>query len=243
MTDWIAIGRDGADISAHAMRGASLIKSTRAPDEAGALAALAFEAAQQVRIGDGAPDPLPAPVLPGAAGAALPGLVQKAPPDVIAARVRLWIAGLLARQPGWDGVVCALEDGINHWVQISAGEAVSAQSFLTPRLVSALGGTMPPAPDAIADSLSRPERLAAHLRAAEVSNRPDAITGHLIGVELAAARPYWLGQQVALIAPDGAAPGLDLALGDQGVPVELHSRESLLPEGLGALARAFGLNG
>lgn len=243
MTDWIAIGRDGAHVSAHAMRGAQLIETASAPDEAGALAALKFDAARQVRIGDGAPDPLPAPVLPKAAGAALPGLVQKTPPDVIGARVRLWIAGLLARQPGFDGVVCALEDGINHWVQISAGEAVSAQSFLTPRLVSALGGTMPPAPDAIADSLSRPERLAAHLRAAEVSNRPDAITGHLLGAELAAARPYWLGQHVALIAPDGAASGMKTALDDQGVPAELLSRESLMADGLGALARAAQLTG
>ncbi|MCZ0811161.1 MAG: 2-dehydro-3-deoxygalactonokinase [Pseudomonadota bacterium] len=242
MTDWIAIGRDGAQVSAHAMRGARLIQSVRAADESGALTALKYDAAQQVRIGDGAPDPLPAPVLPKAAGAALPGLAQKTPPDVIGARVRLWIAGLLARQPGWDGVVCALEDGVNHWIQISAGEAVSTQSFLTPRLVAALGGTAPPAPEAIADSLSRPERLAAHLRVAEVSNRPDAISGHLLGAELAAARPYWLGQKVALIAPDGAAPGLDAALRDQGVPVELHSRESLLADGLGALARAFELN-
>ena len=242
MTDWIAIGRDGAEVEACAMQGARLVACARGVDEAAALAHLQFTADRTVHIGDGAPETLPAPVLP-KGGRGLAGLTQDSPADVIGARVRLWIAGFLADRPDWDGVLCVLDGGISHWIHISANEAVSSQSFLTPRLIAALEGTAPPDPDALADSLSRPERLAAHLRAAEVSARPAALTGHLLGAELAAARPYWLGQQVALIAPEDMAASYAPALAAQHIPAERHAPDDLLPEGLGALARALGLAG
>jgi len=240
MSDWIAIGRHGGTgVAAHAMRGATWVSSARGADEAGALAALGHGEAKLIRIGDGAPQAVPAPVLP-KTGAGCPALTQDRPPDVIGAWVRIWIAGFLVSRENWDGILCAHEGGISHWMHISADEVVSCQSFLTPRLNAALGGADHPEESAVADSLSRPERLAAHLRAAEVAGKAGALTGHLIGAELAAARAYWLGQQVAVI---GDRLGFAGALRTQGVPVEEAESEALEPLGLQALGQQLGLAG
>lgn len=241
MTAWIAIGRAGTQVQAHAMEGRTLLRSATGTDESGTLEQLAFGAGRILRLGDGAPAALPAPILPAAGTATFPGFMQESPPDVIGARVRLWIAGFLARSPRWDGVICAFEDDVTHWIHISADEAVSAQSFLTPQLVRLLDGDPGASHEAVADSLSRPERLAANLRAAEVAGDPAALTGHLIGAELAAARPYWLGQNVVLIATGRASSGHAAALESQGVPVVIHDPDKLLPDALAALAEALGL--
>ena len=58
-----------------------------------------------------------------------------------------------------------------------------------PKLVATgatLGAVTPPDTEAVTDSLSRPERLAAHLRSAEVTGNSAALSGHLVGAELAA---------------------------------------------------------
>lgn len=41
----------------------------------------------------------------------------------------------------------------------------------------------------------------------------------MIGIELAAAKPYWLGQQVAVIGAAASADASQTALTAQGVPV------------------------
>ncbi|SLN19799.1 2-keto-3-deoxy-galactonokinase [Roseovarius litorisediminis] len=242
MTAWIAMGRSGAQVTACAMKGVTLLRTAQGVDEAAALSHLDYTADRILRIGDGAPAKLPAPVLPNG-GRGLPGFTQDNPPDVIGGWVRLWIIGFLAQHENWDGVICACEGDVTHWIHISAREAVSCQSFLTQRLVTALGGTLPPDDAAIDDSLSRPERLAAHLRIAEVTGNTAAVTGHLIGAELAAARAYWLGQQVALIAADRDASGYGAALNAQGVPLTSFTPEALMPAALAALGKEFGLTG
>lgn len=190
-----------------------------------------------IEIGAAA-QPVPAPVLP-RAGRAVPALTQDAPPDRVSGWVRISIAGFLADHPGWDGVICAQRDALSHWLHVSADEVVSCQSFLTPRLVTALGGAAQAIPEAVADSMSRPERVAAHLRVAELRGRAEAITGHLIGAELAAARPYWLGQQVALIGATPLMAAYAEALRAQGGPVSAAGAAKLLPKGLKALATAL----
>lgn len=240
MTRWIALCRDRSGITAHAMDGARHLQSARGADETTARAQLGVSATRILQIGEGAPDSLPASILP-RAGHGLPGFVQDTPPDVIGAQVRLWIAGFLHLNRAWDGVICAIDGDISHWLHLSAGEAVSAQSFLTPQLALALGGTVPPSLQALDDSLSRPERLAAHLRAAQVSQQGDALSGHLLGAELAAARPYWLGQQVALITDRTDPTGHAAALTAQGIPAPIHPPSDLVAPGLAALAGALGL--
>ena len=146
------------------------------------------------------------------------GLKQATPPSEMDVSARLTLAGFLALNPNWDGVAC-LPGNPTHWAQISADEIVSFQSFLTLRLAAALDADGPPNLDAISETLSRPERLATHLCSAEVTGTPGAALGHLLGAELAAARAYWLGQQIALIGDGPLTDAYADALTAQGGPV------------------------
>ena len=240
MSDCAIVGHDGHRARAFVLRGGRVVDSAHGPDRDAALAALVAVPERVFHIGDGAPDNLPTPLLPITPARGLPGLTQNSPADVIDGWVRLMLLGFVEAQPDWDGVALVLTDQLSHWVHLSAREAVSCQSFLTPRLIAALGGTLPADMGAIGDSLSRPERLAAHLRSAEVSGRAGAISGYLIGAELAAARPYWLGQSVALIDGGGSGAGHAEALEAQGVPVSRHDPEAILSTALAALGERIG---
>lgn len=167
MSRWRLCGHDGRGGRALVLDGARVVAEARGvtPDEA--LAALADTSGPVLRVGEGMAARLPAPLLP-ESGKTLPGFTQDTPADVLDGWTRLLLIGLSDAQPDWDGVACVLTPTLAHWVHLSAREAVSCLSFLTPRLVTALGGAEGVDMDALADSLSRPERLAAHLRAAEV---------------------------------------------------------------------------
>lgn len=241
MSEWIAIGRDAGAVVAYIMSDLTLQRTLHGTDESTVLGQIDTNPDTIIRIGDGPPAHLPAPLLP-SHGDSLSGFSQDRPRDVIGAWVRLWVAGFLNHNNDWDGVICALEGDISHWIHISANEVVSCQSFMTPRLITALGGTTPLDTQAVDDSLSRPERLAAQLRAAEIVNKPAAITGHLIGVELAAARPYWLGQQLALFASGNFMSAYVKALTAQGLTVPTYDPPTLVASGLSALGHALGLS-
>lgn len=236
MSDRVVLGREAGGTVGYRVRDGAVEGPLRAETEAEAMAALGAEDAPVFRIGQGGASRLPAPVLP-EAGAGLPALEQDNPPDVISAWVRLWVAGLRASAPQWDGVVCALHGDVVHWLHLSADEIVSAQSSLTPRLALALdmaGAALDP--EAVAESLSRPERLALLLRTAEVSGESSRALGGLIGAELAATRAYWLGQQVMVIGDGALAEGYAVALKAQGVPCEMSSPERWIRPALLALA-------
>jgi hypothetical protein len=231
MSRWRLCFHDGNAGRALALDGARILDETRADSADAALAALAASG-PVLRVGDGAAAALPAALLPERIGSGLPGLTQDNPPDCLDGWVRLLLIGL----GDHDGIACVMTPALAHWVHLSAGEAVSCQSFLTPRLAAALGAAPEADAQALADTLSRPERLAAHLRAAEVRGAPAALTGHLLGAELAAARPYWLGQSVALVGDETATAARATALGAQGVPVARHTPDSLLAQAVAALA-------
>jgi 2-dehydro-3-deoxygalactonokinase len=138
------------------------------------------------------------------------------------------IAGLLARDPGFDGTVC-LPGTHSKWAHVSAGEVVSFTTAMTGEIfalladrsvlrhsVAAEGWSEPDFTDAVEETLARPERLAARLfgiRAEALLEglAPDRararLSGLLIGAELAATRPHWLGRAVALVG----APALNVA--------------------------------
>lgn len=225
-----------------AMRGVELTGMATGTDITAAIARLDAVPPVVYRVGEGRPHRVPAMLWPGRADG-LPGLIQHDPPDRIDGWVRLLLIGLMRLRPGWDGVAWVVGPELSHWVHLSADEAVSCQSFLTPRLRRTLGGGLPPCAGAVSDSLSRPERLAAHLRVAELRGDPLAISGHLLGAELAAARPFWLGQTVSLIASDGAGAGHAAALQGQGVPVTVFDAETLLPQACAAVAERIGQAG
>ncbi|MEM8776918.1 MAG: 2-dehydro-3-deoxygalactonokinase, partial [Pseudomonadota bacterium] len=192
------------------------------------------------RIGDGPAERLPVSVLPEPGAAYLSGLEQKQPADLISAWVRLWISGFLKNHADWDGVICATHGDVTHWVHVSAGEAISSQSALTLRLSRSLGGSSTTSQDAINDTIARPERLAAYLRVAEVAGDASAIVGHLVGAELAATRPYWLGQQVAVISDHAAL--YEGALQTQGVPTISFEPDDLIEPGLAVVGRVLGFS-
>lgn len=182
----------------------------------------------------------------------LPGLQQAAPAGTLrSAPIR--IAGFLAQNPNWDGVLC-LPGETTHWVLVSADEIVSFSNFATVALArsaaaaAGLDGSgnsagTGPLEDAVQDTLSRPERLAARqaelnaslelgmMRPAEAKLR---LWGGWIGAELAAARPYWLGQNLALIGGGDLAALYAAALQTQGLTAPAHDGRAMALAGLTA---------
>jgi len=185
----------------------------------------------------------------------VPGLKQSRPADVMRGE-ETQIAGFLALNPGWDGVIC-LPGTHSKWVHVSAGEVVSFQTFLTGETFALLSGQsvlrhgMSGWDDAgfdegLAQGLDRPERLLARLftlRAEGLLEGLDPATararlsGLLIGAELAAAKPYWLGQRVAVLGAGDLAALYGRALEGLSVPVSAHTVEAATLAGLAA-ARA-----
>ncbi len=186
-----------------------------------------------------------------------PGLRQMTPADVMRGE-ETQIAGALALTPGFDGVLC-LPGTHSKWVHVSAGEVVSFQTFMTGELFALLseqsvlrhgmqgGGWDDAAFDAaLSDALSRPERIAARLfslraegliaglSAAATRSR---LSGLLIGIELAGAKPYWLGQPVALIGAEALSATYARALKAQGAEPRLLSATDCTLAGLATLAR------
>ncbi|WP_282060188.1 2-dehydro-3-deoxygalactonokinase [Roseobacter litoralis] len=185
------------------------------------------------------------------------GLSQNAPPDVMRGE-ETQIAGFLSLNPQWDGVLC-MPGTHTKWVHLSASEVVSFQTFMTGEIfallseVSVLRHSVAPDTwdeaefqDAVADSLSRPERVAAKLFALRAGDllsltAPDnaraTLSGYLIGMEIAATRPYWLGQNLAILGMNPQAHAYQTALSAQGVPATMVDAERATLAGLTAAHR------
>ena len=185
-----------------------------------------------------------------------PGLKQTQPADVMRGE-ETQIAGALALFPGFDGVLC-LPGTHSKWVHVSAGEVVSFQTFMTGEMFALLSGQSvlrhgmagtgwdDAAFDAaLSDALSRPERIGAKLFALRAEGLIAALSadaararlsGLLIGIELAAAKPYWLGQPVALIGAKSLSQHYARALKSQGVEARVLPGPECTLAGLGTLA-------
>ncbi|WP_224825998.1 2-dehydro-3-deoxygalactonokinase [Cognatishimia sp. MH4019] len=192
----------------------------------------------------------------------LPGVKQVQPADVMRGE-ETQIAGFLALNKGWDGVIC-LPGTHSKWVLVSANEIVSFQTFMTGELFallseqSVLRHTVTTAnwdesafSEALSDSMARPEKLAAKLfsiRAESLVNGTAAevgrarLSGLLIGAELAAARPYWLGQKVAVIGAPEVARLYVAALAEQGVPATHVQGDRMTIAGLNAARLREGIS-
>ena len=66
------------------------------------------------------------------------------------------------------------------------------------------------------------------------------LSGLLIGAELAAAKPWWLGREVAVIGAHGIARAYIAALGQQGVPATEADTEAMTLKGLTAALALIG---
>lgn len=192
----------------------------------------------------------------------VPGLSQTRPgPDVMRGE-ETQVAGLLHLHPGFDGVAC-LPGTHSKWAAISAGEVTSFQTVMTGELFallstqSVLRHSMPPADqgfdsdgppgaafdDAVSDTLSRPESLAARLfaiRAGDLTLGTPApvsrarLSGLLIGAELAATKPWWLGREVVLVGAVALSALYARALATQGVAARTEDATRLVLAGLTA---------
>ncbi|RLJ51724.1 2-dehydro-3-deoxygalactonokinase [Litoreibacter meonggei] len=183
----------------------------------------------------------------------LPGLKQERSADVMRGE-ETQIAGFLADNPDFDGILC-LPGTHTKWAHISAGEVVSFQTFMTGELFDLLSREsvlrhsigegkaidQEAFAGAIADTISRPEAVATQLfkiRAVDLLHGADAsvsrarLSGLLLGLELAAARPYWLGQSVALIGASALNALYEKALLAQGVTPSVHDVDTTTLKGL-----------
>jgi len=186
-----------------------------------------------------------------------PGLKQIKPADVMRGE-ETQIAGALALTGGQNGMMC-LPGTHTKWAHLLAGEVISFQTFMTGEMFALLStqsvlrhgmaedGWDDAAFDAgVSDALSRPERIAAQLFGLRAEGLIASLTpaaarsrlsGLLIGTELAAARPYWLGQPVALIGAEGISKAYARALEAQGVDARLLSARDCTLAGLATLVR------
>lgn len=141
--------------------------------------------------------------------------LQNADTGHLSAGAELAIAGFVALNPEFDGVLC-LPGPMTVWAHISAQEIVSFQSCASVRLAQALGAQIPDDldPDTLSNVMSRPERLATVLGGATDAAQ---VYAALLGAELAATRPYWLGQQLALLDGAPQVPLYEIALRAQGL--------------------------
>ncbi len=189
---------------------------------------------------------------PGLSVQIVPGLSQNDPADVMRGE-ETKLAGLLARDPSFDGLV--LMPGTHpKWVRLSAGEVVAFRTSLTGEAFAALSAhtvlrhsvtTEGWDEDAflggVAEGLARPEALLNRLFALRAEGLlhglpPEAararLSGLLIGTDLAGARGWWLGARVALIAAGEVGRSWEAALRAQGAPVEEHDATALTLDGL-----------
>lgn len=229
MSDWIGIIETRTGLQGWSFRDGSVLARASGLNSEDILAQLG-EADVFVIAPSRDAQPVPAKLHPTGAFTDLTDGTSRLP-----APQRLQLLGYQAAHPDWDGVVLILTPTHSYWCLLSARELVGFQTFLTPRLIAALHTPAQADPQALRETLSRPERLAAHLAASE--HTPAAQTGHLIGAEMGAARAWWLGQQVALIGPAGLAASYAAGLTAQGVPTTTHEDPSSL--GLIALRTAL----
>lgn len=187
----------------------------------------------------------------------VPGVRQTAPhPDVMRGE-ETQIAGILRAEPEFDGVAC-LPGTHTKWVHLSAGEIVSFRTAMTGELFATIaGGTVlrhslgqdgdafdeEAFAGAVSDALSRPETLAARLfelRAADLLHGQDPavgrgrLSGFLIGAELAATKPWWLGRDVVITGAPRTSRIYEMALRAQGLSPRLHPADAMTIAGLNA---------
>ncbi len=187
----------------------------------------------------------------------LPGLKQVSPADVMRGE-ETQIAGVLAHDPDFDGVLC-LPGTHSKWARISAGEVVSFQTFMTGEMFALLsqqsvlrhgmtgdGWDDAGFASALDDAISRPDRIAARLFSLRAegllaglgpAQARARLSGLLIGIELAAARPYWLGQKVVIVGAERISQAYRGALQAQGITAGLQSADEMTRAGLASAYR------
>jgi 2-dehydro-3-deoxygalactonokinase len=183
-----------------------------------------------------------------------PGLRQDHPADVMRGE-ETQVAGVLALYPNFDGVICA-PGTHSKWMRVSAGEVVSFQTYMTGEMFALLstqsvlrhgmaeGWDEDAFDSGLSDAQSRPDRIATHLFSLRAefllhgmtpAQSRARLSGLLIGIELAGAKPYWLGQRVMLVGASALAASYTIALRSQGLTAETLDATACTLAGLSSL--------
>jgi 2-dehydro-3-deoxygalactonokinase len=188
----------------------------------------------------------------------LGGLKQNNPADVMRGE-ETQIRGFLSDFADFDGIVC-LPGTHTKWVHVSAGEVVSFRTFISGELfalmseysvlkysVNSEGWSDQEFKSAVSESISNPQKIFSHffnLRADDLLNnvaKPvlrSKLSGYIIGAELAGAKPYWLGQNVVILADNNLSKTYKAALEGQGIFAQEVDATKCTLDGL---AQAFSL--
>ena len=188
----------------------------------------------------------------------LGGLRQDNPADIMRGE-ETQIRGFLSNFSNFDGIIC-LPGTHTKWVHVSAGEVISFRTFMSGELFDLLSKYSvlkhsvksddwndKEFRSAVSESISNPQKIfsdffklrADHLlKQVEQSELKSKLSGYIIGVELAGAKPYWLGQNVVILGNDYLSKIYKTALEGQGIfAQEIDATECTL----NGLAQAFSL--
>ncbi|MGI3171050.1 2-dehydro-3-deoxygalactonokinase [Pseudooceanicola sp. C21-150M6] len=184
----------------------------------------------------------------------LPGMSQQQPADVMRGE-ETQIAGLLATDPGFDGMLC-LPGTHCKWARIKDGQVLSFATCMTGELFALLAGSsvLRHSVDraswdaavfdtAVAEALSQPGALTPSLFGIRASallhgTGPDKATarlsGLLIGSEVGVMRGQWDGRPVAILGASGLSDSYARALTTAGAEVSRIDAETATLRGLTA---------
>ena len=188
----------------------------------------------------------------------LGGLRQDNPADVMRGE-ETQIRGFLSIFSNFDGIIC-LPGTHTKWVHVSAGEVISFRTFMSGELFDLLSKYSvlkhsvksddwndKEFRSAVSESISNPQKIfsdffklrADHLlKQVEQAELKSKLSGYIIGVELAGAKPYWLGQNIVILGNDNLSKIYKTALEGQGIfAQEIDATECTL----NGLAQAFSL--
>ncbi|GAB5505080.1 MAG: 2-dehydro-3-deoxygalactonokinase [Rhizobiaceae bacterium] len=185
----------------------------------------------------------------------LPGVKQNAPADVMRGE-ETQIAGLLAGEPGFEGVVC-LPGTHSKWAAIADGRIVRFSTFMTGELFALISGQsvlrhsvasdvwdQAAFDEAVGETIEKPNAGMAKLFALRAEGllhglEPAAararLSAYLIGAEIAAAREvYALEGRIAVVGAAGIAKAYGAALTSIGAEVRYLDAERTTLMGLTA---------
>ena len=178
----------------------------------------------------------------------LPGMSQSVPADVMRGE-ETQISGYLDQNPNFNGSIC-LPGTHTKWVQISAGEVVSFRTFMTGELFNIIskhsvlrhsvgeGWDEEAFLESVTDGIMNANiltnmlfglRASSLLEGLHPTTATAKLSGMLIGLELAGAKGFWLGNQVVIIGGNKIVDHYQAALTQQGVmPICANADEMVL---------------
>ncbi len=199
---------------------------------------------------------VPAPCLdPRLSVQILPGLCQYEPTADVMRGEETQIAGYLAANPDFDGVIC-LPGTHTKWARVARSNVERFQTFMTGETFALYSGNSvlrhslktdgwdgTAFDTALSEAVSQPDTVVAklfELRAADLLRGQKAetararLSGLLIGQEMTAAKEFWGGQKVALIGDAKLCALYAAGLSKLGVETQIEDATRMTLSGLTA---------